>query len=370
MNSLEKYVFDKHMQDVEPKYEDFAREIMSLQTPGSFSILYATDTHYIRKYAFYMIAYDKVKEMTEFSKYAGIDLFAITGDLVDGNTTLKRQYRDLYDLVSLIRNAKTTSVALSKGNHDDCSWYSYQHELGLDAAISEEQWYTHVINPIRVQYPITLDENNIAGGYYYIDYPHQKIRVININTNDIENVTDENGNIMREYCGQWLMGVREKQLKWLSKALQFDEPGWSVMLMSHALPVDDGVNQDAVHNGNLVWEMLLAYKNGTKGTAVSSEKYFEANVDYDFTANKSNDVLPYLYGHIHKDMVVVRDGITAVASDTVNKSHNEDGNGDNDFDKPYIKPYGGWDCIVIDKEKRTLKKRRFDIEGADIDIEY
>lgn len=59
---------------------------MDIQNSDTFSILYATDIHYIRKYALYVPAYYKVKEMVEFSKYAGFDLMALTGDIVDGNT--------------------------------------------------------------------------------------------------------------------------------------------------------------------------------------------------------------------------------------------------------------------------------------------
>ena len=68
-------------------------------------------------------------------------------------------------------------IAISKGNHDDCSWYAYKNKLGLDSVISPEMWYSYVVNPIRVRYPISIDENNKAGGYYYIDYPLHKIRV-------------------------------------------------------------------------------------------------------------------------------------------------------------------------------------------------
>lgn len=374
MNPLEQYAFDMHMKNINTKYEEFAKEITALQSPETFSMLYATDVHYIRKYAYYVPSYYKVKEMTEFSEYAGIDLLALTGDLVDGNTTLERQYRDMYDLISLVRKSKTTSVALSKGNHDDCSWYAIKNGLGTDRCVSAVQWYNHVVNPIRVQYPITLDSENPAGGYYYIDYPQQKIRVINLNTNDIENITDENGKIIREYCGHWCMGLREKQLKWLANALKFDEEGWSVMLMSHALPINDGVNSDDVKNGELAWKILLAYKNGEKGRVSGTEKYYEADVEYDFTQNKSNDVLPYLYGHVHRDMVITRDGITAIASDCILDASNPEGRDGEDanhvFDNLNINICGGWDCITIDKTQRTLKKRRFGVPNANLDISF
>lgn len=82
MNLLEQCIFEQHKENIDTKWEDFSKEIMSIQTPGCFSILYATDVHYIRKYAMYLPAYYKVKEMVDFSGYAGFDLFALTGERV------------------------------------------------------------------------------------------------------------------------------------------------------------------------------------------------------------------------------------------------------------------------------------------------
>lgn len=364
MNILEQHIFDFHMQNINTKWEDFAKEVMAEQTPETFSMLYATDTHYIRKYAPNVPAYYKVKEMVDFSGYAGIDLLAITGDLVDGNTTISRQYRDLYDFVSLVRNSKTTSVLLSKGNHDDCSWYAYQHQLDSSNWISDEQWYTHVINPLRVQYPIVLDPENIAGGYYYIDYPLHKIRVININTNDIMNVPNADDILDdRENCGQWCQGLREKQLKWLKNALTFEEEGWSVMLMSHNFLISYG-DEYEVHNGQAAWDMLVAFKNKQKGCIKNDEKYYEADFEYDFTDNKSCDVLPYIFGHCHKDNVLTFDGITAVSSQHII------GQTTRDFDTPLSEITGGWECMLLDKSKRVLKIKRFGIPEANRTVNY
>ena len=316
MNYLEEHLFREHMNNVDTKYEDFAREIMNEQNPDTFSLLFATDIHYIRKYAPYIPSYYKVKEMVEFSERVGIDLMAFGGDSVDGNTTLKRQYRDLYDFISLVKKSKTTSVLVTKGNHDDCSWYAYKNELPVkEGAISPEQWYNHVINPIRTQYPIVLDEENRCGGYYYIDYPYHKIRVINLNTSDCPEITDEEGRFKDEkYCPQWCVSLQQAQLKWLVKALTFEEAGWSVMFVSHNTLIKfKDEHDEGTINGDIAWEIIKAYKNNGKGMAESETEYFEAQVEYDFTNNKSNDVLVYLFGHYHEDAEYNKDGITAIS---------------------------------------------------------
>ncbi|MBO5060547.1 MAG: metallophosphoesterase [Clostridia bacterium] len=363
MNSAEKYIFDMHMRNLNTKWEDFSREIVSLQTENTFSIIYATDVHYIRKYALNVAAYEKLKEMVDFSGFAGIDLLAITGDIVDGNTTIKRQYRDLYDVMGVIKQAKTTSVLLSKGNHDDCSWYSFQKGLDKTNWLSHRDWYTHVVNPIRVQYPMVLDDENITGGYYYIDYPLQKIRVINLNTSDTTEVLNDDGTLIKEYCGQWCLAISEKQLKWLAKALTFTDEGWSVLIMSHNFLIPTN-GAEEVHNGNAAWELICAYKNNTKGKIVSTDKYYEAELEYDFTQNPSNDVLPYMFGHIHEDFVTVSDGITAISSQNLLKA---DGTEWNNLD---VNITGGWDCVLIDKKERTFKSRRFGVPAANRNINF
>ena len=95
MNTTEEYIFHEHLKNLNTKWEDFSREIKDMQTPNTFSILYATDIHYIRKYAKYVPVYYKLKQMVEFSKYAGFDLLALTGDIIDGNASIKRQKRGL-----------------------------------------------------------------------------------------------------------------------------------------------------------------------------------------------------------------------------------------------------------------------------------
>ncbi|MBO5177773.1 MAG: metallophosphoesterase [Lachnospiraceae bacterium] len=362
MNTIESFVFEQHMEKINTKWDEFSQEIKDVQGPDIFSILYATDIHYIRKFAMYVPAYYKVKEMVEFSQFAGFDLLALTGDLVDGNTTLKRQKRDLGDLISLVREAKTTAVLISKGNHDDCSWYAYKNSMGIEAVLSPEAWYSYVVNPIRVQYPITVDTENITGGYYYIDYPLHKIRVININTNDLPVVMDEEGKLRKEYCGQWNFGISEKQLKWLVETLSFEEDGWSVVFMSHEFLTNEQ-NDKIVRNGDLAWKIIQAYKRNEKGSVTSEEAHLEAHVQFDFTNNQSNDVLVYMFGHRHVDLSFVLDGITAIAT------KNLLGNVKKNWDDINETIDGGWDCVFIDKKRRKLQIKRYGVSGSNREVE-
>ena len=361
MNTTEEFIFMHHMKNIDVTFEDFARECMELQTPEVLSIIYATDIHYIRKYALFTPAYYKLREMVDFSGVIGADLLAITGDVVDGNNTIKRQYRDIFDCMNVLKKSNTTSVLLSKGNHDTCEWFAYKEKLNNENWLSGKDWYIHAINPLRVQYPMELDTDNIDGGYYYIDFPLQKIRVININTSDTVNVLDENGLLLKEYCSQWHLGMQEKQLKWLADSLIFETEGWSVVFMSHDFLCQISDTEGIVSNGSLAWEIICAFKNGSKGVVKSNDKYYSANVNYDFTHNKSNDVLTYMFGHIHKDTEFVKDGITAIS--TINIL-----NADKEWDDEDSRISGGWDFITIDKKSRIFKSKRYGVVGADREI--
>ena len=208
---------------------------------------------------------------------------------------------------------------------------------------------------------MVLDEQNICGGYYYVDFPLQKIRVINLNTSDTRNVLDEEGILLKEYCSQWHLGMREKQLNWLTKALTFEDEGWSVVFMSHDFLCPFGDFAGRVSNGDIAWQIIQGFKNKTKGSLKSDLDYYNANVEFDFTDNKSDDVLCYVFGHIHDDIDFVQDGITAIASKNIL-------NGDSEWGQTYTQITGGWNFAVIDKNTRTFKSKRYDVPEADRNI--
>lgn len=368
MNAIEQFIFSETEKKLDLKWESFSKEIMALQSPDTFTMLYATDVHYIRKYAFNAVVYNKLQEMIAFSGHIGADLLALTGDITDGNTTLQRQYRDLYDVVSLVRQSKTSSVVISKGNHDDNAWYTYAHELSIDNIIDQTQWFNHVVNPLRVNFPMVMDPKNPAGGYYYIDDSFHKIRIINLNTNDLPVVPDDQGRIPREICGQWVMGLQQKQLQWLAKVLQLTEPGWSVLLMSHMcpfLPTDE-----PIHNGDLVLQLLLAYQNGQQGTLTGNSVLLPAHVSFDFSENASHELLPYFYGHIHEDTVSICHGITAVASQNLlgkNPRSQPDAWDQGEEDLAFN---GSWDCVLINRKERVVSIKRYGMPNCDRQIKY
>ncbi len=358
MNALDEFILAENDKRVDFYWEAFAKEVMAAQTPETFTLLFATDPHYIRRYPRYVPALRKVEEMVAFTGKVGVDLLAITGDLADGNVPLDLEYRDLYDLVSVVRGAKSRAVVLSRGNHDDCAWFACQHDLPADGSvITDEQWYTHVVNPIRVQYPILTDDQNPAAGYYAVDDPVHKIRVLNLNTSDMPWVLNDEGKFYdRSLVGQWCFGLREKQLRWIARMLQLPDEGWSVLFMSHACPFKC---EEPVHNADLFAALIDAYRDGTKGTLTSEDAHFPATVPFDFTANRSHDLLPYLYGHVHRDEVSTAHGLTLVATQNLLGAINPPGS-----------TTGHFDCMLLDKVNRVLTCKRCGLPEQNREIRF
>ncbi len=357
-----KGIVEMHEEEIRNVYEGFIRTIEKELSPQAFTFLWATDIHYIRTYPPYIPVYRKLKSMVEFTKYCHTDMLAVGGDIVDGNTTLENQYRDLFDVMSLLRGANADAFLISKGNHDDCSWYAYKNALPKTEVISNRQWYNHT-HGLLGKRKLRFNPEEPDGGYYYIDYPDQKIRVINVNTSDFPydepSVYDGEGKFAHKgYCALWVFGIREKQMKWLIDALSFVEEGWAVMLTAHnfLLPYEGLQESDVVKNGDLVWELIQAFKEGKKGRLCSKIENFETEADYDFTNNKSNEVLPMIFGHCHKDIVLKRDGITAISSmNLLNAAENAD---------------GGWEYFIVDRQEKKVKAFRFGETTKNREIEY
>lgn len=366
--ALNDFSHEKFLETLDTRFEEFATEVVREQNPDTLTVLFGTDVHYIRYYNNYAPVYEKVQEMVDFSHRIGVDLLALTGDLIDGNAPIETQFRDLFDLVSLVKQTEATSVILSQGNHDDCSWFAYKNALGAESVISDNEWYGAVVNPIRTSFPMTLDENDPAGGYYYVDYPVQKIRAINLKTSDNPLVLEEDGkHLVQKYCSQWAFGFREAQLRWLAEALQVPAD-WSVVFFSHTCPY---IEED-MHNRDVFAELVRAYRNGEKGVATSDDAMYPATVPYDFTANPAGDVLTYLYGHYHRDTTQEVEGIKVVCTKSLlGFDHGQEAYfvevpGVGTVGKDI---YNSWDCMLIDKAARTLTAKRYGLRQLDRKID-
>lgn len=349
--------------NTENKYKTFIESIEKEKKDDDFTFLYVADVHY-RRVEPPFPAYYKLQSMVDFTNYFNADLIALGGDIVNGYNTLDKHCQDVLDVANLLKKSKVDKYLINKGNHDECSWYAYNNALPKTQIMSNEEWFYHT-HGILGKKDIIVNPKEPYGGYYYIDYPIKKIRVINVNTSDFpydeKGVFDTDGKYPKNrYCPLWVFGIRQKQIEWLVNALTIKERGWSVMIMTHNffLPYEGEIESDFVKNGDCVWQILKDFRDGKKGYFKGGEKYHQIDISYDFTQNKSFDLLPIMFGHCHKDLVLKVDGITAISvKDLLNASND-------------IEDDGGWDYFIVDKTARVINSFRYGVLDKNIRIEY
>jgi len=346
MINIEQYINKNIDKETEQSLRIFADDILKKRQKGSFSFLFATDLHYKSNNELTFGTIKRLREMAMCAELVKPDLFVLNGDLTDGHS---EKDRILAEISELFDNLKTLDIPIiiNKGNHDSATWFAYENKSA--DYIKADEW-NKIISKVTKR-----DE----CGYGYLDFDEHKIRTIYLNTSDIENKTDELGRITTaDACEQWRLGMGEEQKKWLKNALLSCPFGYSVIFFSHNVPCDEKNLKSKVDNGESVWRLISDF-------------------------NKGNKVLAYMYGHRHKDLCDVVDGITCICSkDMMNAQVKAP---DNTIfcatlkDIPVIckepvlnnsraEILGGWNYVEINK--RSFKSRRFLSEELNREITF
>ena len=324
MTRVEEYIKKDIDKDTKKEIEIFARSVKK----DSFSFLFATDLHYKSDNSLTFGTIKKLREMVMFAKLVKPDLFVLNGDLTDGHSQKDVILSELSELFETLKDLDIP-IIINKGNHDSATWFAYEEKLS--DYVTDSDWNKAISDVTK----------RTECGYGYLDFEKQKIRAIYLNTSDIVNETDENGN-MSANCRQWRLGIGEKQIEWLKDTLSKCPNDYFVIFFSHYIPFGE-----KVESGDTVW-----------------------NIIKDF--NKDNKVLAYMYGHKHKDFAEKRDGITCICTkDMLNASvTSEDGRKycatlkdipvicqEPVLNNPKAQILGGWDYIEI--TGKCFNSRRF-----------
>lgn len=240
---------------------------------NNFTFAVLTDTHdqLVVPHLFNAInAYER--------KYGNLDCVMHHGDLTNG-------YEDLIThKLKLLKNIKQLQkidvpFLIAIGNHD------YNNNGGsVYEKLTDKEWHAIALNPFTRRLNMVFDSQNPNSKYYYTDFESKKIRVITL----------ESGNAYG--------GFPEHQLNWLgNEALDFsekiDRSEWAVIIQSH-MPTRPEVNyySEPVANGDKVENLLKAFVNGTSYTDGGS-------VNVDFTSQGGMEVIAWLCGHGHCDII-------------------------------------------------------------------
>jgi 3',5'-cyclic AMP phosphodiesterase CpdA len=175
-------------------------------------------------------------------------------------------------------------VIITRGNHDDNS----SGDRSEDKIISNTWWNNNMcysFNKASSKFTFTQNSN----GYYYYNIIDKKIRVVNINSEDLTD--DERITI----GGQNYAVISQNQLDWLNEDALIVEDDWKIIIVSH-ISCDTGRPNMSISNSDLLMEVI---KN-----------------------NKDNIIL-YIYGHTHISVNYMNKdlGIQFISTNTSGGSH-------------------------------------------------
>lgn len=322
--------------------KDLAMVVTDERTEDTLVFTWASDIHFHDGSSPHGAGNDVTPEwlldMATVSDNVKADFLTVTGDVCHGWYNLADQKQSIYTLTNILQGGKTP-VLITMGNHDDNSWNASGTTSdgvykGVAGVLPKEKFHAYTLN--RNDAGVVVDPANPYGGWYYKDYPGCKIRVIALNPCDIPYM-EENGQL--KYNGLHVFGFREAQLNWFANtALKFDETGWGVVVLIHSNP---NITSGMVPINQASYQAIMtAFINKTAGRAEGVQTDFVSRVDYDFTANQSNEFLALFCGHTHKDQVFYHNGVAHVE---IRNAYEQ----------------GGFDIVTLNRSTKTIKTRRY-----------
>ncbi|MBQ7393327.1 MAG: metallophosphoesterase [Lentisphaeria bacterium] len=292
----------------EKRMASVVRAVARVRQPDSLVFGFITDTHYQVDPPFsspphiyyYTGSLKQMQRMADLAKAVKADFVGHGGDVVDGIRPKQDLQKDLQDVVRVLKSSGAP-VLIAKGNHDDGSLWCFRNKNGrVEDILTQSEWF-RTVTKAALDAGAVGDPERADAGYYYMDFPTAKTRVIVLNCSENPHTLRPDGRLQFHSIGITDVGAR--QINWMAKkALNFqdkkDRKEWGVLIINHAdLSRDTALN---VHNLNGV---LAAYLNGGK---FSGESYpgvcgvDPGRVSCDFTAQGPMKIHGSLYGHIHR----------------------------------------------------------------------
>lgn len=269
---------------------------------------------------------DNVEASSAWANLVGNDFIMMSGDFIIGDRDKQTSLGLIDTAIEAAGSHGSVPVYAVRGNHD----VNMDYKIGTDPEtgkaiystadrITDEEFYDHAI--AHNEATIVTDPANPYGGYYYVDFSKQKIRMICLNTTEIRKDVDILNSTKSEFQRNGAFSI--EQLTWLADtALQVPE-GWAVMMISHIPPIkgaDVGVENETTADApfhtrgiknNALTTICEAFLAGEKGS-VKVPQNGNKTISYDFTALKDVEFIGHFSGHVHEDSVSQYNGITYV----------------------------------------------------------
>jgi hypothetical protein len=222
-----------------------------------------------------------------------IDFTASLGDFVYGSVGESAEtHRD--NLMRAMRVMSMISPDFNlQGNHD-------AHYHVAESYMDRDDLYRYCT---RYNSGLAVSpETDGKRGYFYADLPDKRLRVICLNTADLDPETiPTSANRDGHY-------ISAAQLRWLAGLLDTTGmSGWGIVILSHH-PLHWGQRYPDVNSPmNIVLGMLEAYVAGTSGSAVTQVE--GETITYDFAGKNAATLIGTFHGHTHNLICGEQNGI-------------------------------------------------------------
>lgn len=286
--------------------ERVTAEIESSNT--DLRLLVFTDPHSFDSYKYFK--YAKVRKLGGIDGILGLGDYQIYVD-EDKPTCIK----GITDVLNAAGRERNCFYAI--GNHDaSCCLNAEMNKSGYKV-LSQSNILTKKESWRAMQYHLNgivqVNEADPYGGYFFVDFVPQKIRLVVLNASDIY---EADGSLNYKYNEGIVM--KQTQFSWFAnEALDFSDKGtpsdWSVLVAAHwwfggILAVLDAAKNGTRVNGSYYYTSRYTFDDATQewGAPLVSES---VSIDKDFSEQGPINVVAYLYGHTHCDTSKVKNGI-------------------------------------------------------------
>ena len=268
------------------------KNLASTKNAGILSFPFLTDIH---DHPTYKRAY-KYNILNMLGRMGTYDFICCGGDMLNYDTK-----DELIENISEYNRLMTQGVQVPcfvlKGNHD-ASGEDVSSE-DTSNILTDNEWYKLACSALDNE--CKMNPLEPYGGYYYRDFEKAKIRVIFMNTSQI--------NGLGEYLNPLNVIIKQDQVDWLCDyALDFSDKGadktnWGVIIMSHAsVNVVEAGNSIGAQS-RVIEHILYAFMNGTSYSGSDGTGIYEVSADVDFTSQGEMEFICNICGHAHYDRI-------------------------------------------------------------------